>query len=146
LKGSYEKFSYELPGADDKTTIDFVATLDQQFTITPKFTAQVFAFYESPTYFLISQYKESYVVNAGLSYAMLNGKGKLTFNARDIFNSEKDRYHTAFLNLDLTAVDKIPTRFFGLTFTYNFGNLSLKSSQKNKSSEEQRRLRESSEN
>jgi outer membrane receptor protein involved in Fe transport len=146
LKGSYEKFRYELPGAEDKTTFDFVATLDQQFTITPKFTAQVFAFYESPTYFLISQYKESYVVNAGLSYAMLNGKGKLTFNARDIFNSEKDRYHTAFLNLDLTAVDKIPTRFFGLTFTYNFGNLSLKSSQKNKSSEEQRRLRESSEN
>lgn len=131
INASYERYVYTGASPLRKSTIDFLSSLMQRFTITPKLNAQITGSYESSAFFAISQYKPLYTVGGGISYSVLNKKGSIRFLASDIFNTDNNRYRTTFANLDLTSRDKRGSRFFSLAFSYSFGNTAVKAPRKN---------------
>jgi hypothetical protein len=138
----HDQFDYYAAGAINKGSFALEGIMTQSFTISPKLSAQLEGIYQSPTYFVISQYKADYYFNAGLRYSVLNNKGSISLSARDIFNTDVDKIYSNYLNLDITQRDKYATRFFGITFNYRFGTSSIKAH--SNTTEEQKRLGSSS--
>lgn len=120
----HEKYTYLLDTVAAKTTNGFNIYLNQDFKITPRLTAQWYNSYESAAYYVISQYKALYYMNAGLSYSILKNKGSIKLTATDIFNSYYNYFHTNYANLDITQKEKLGSRFIMATFTYHFGTSS----------------------
>ena len=134
----HEKYTYALDTVAARTTNGFNIYLSQNFKLSPKWTLQLYDQYESATYFVISQYRPLFYMNAGLSYSIMHNKGSIRLAATDIFNTYYNRYHTNYANLDITERDKIGARFVTATFTYHFGSSSLKA--RNNNTDEQKRL------
>jgi iron complex outermembrane receptor protein len=141
-QGTYEHYAYTIPGAASVGTWDLLVRLTQNFSITKKFKAEVNGSYETPTYFGIKYYREQYFFSAGLSHNVLHDQGILRLAVSDIFNTQIDRYNTRFINLDLRGREKVGSRFVTATFTYRFGNNTLKAARKRTGgiSDEQTRL------
>ena len=139
-----EKYDYKPDTIARRAGNGITLYLDQSFKITSKLSAQWYNAYESPTYFAISHYATLYYMNAGLRYLILKDNGSIRLAASDIFNTYYNRYHTNYTNLDLNARDKIGTRFITATFTYRFGNSSVKTGRGSSANDEQKRLGSSS--
>ncbi|RCH54341.1 hypothetical protein DJ568_13710 [Mucilaginibacter hurinus] len=146
LEATYERYYYNIPGAKNRKAYDLIVRVNQTFTITPKLRAELNAFYETPTFFGIKDYREQYFINAGLGYTILRNQGNIKLAVSDIFNTQVDRYSSRFLNLDLRGREKPGTRFITATFTYRFGNTLLRNARKRSggATEEQGRLSGSS--
>ncbi|GAA4327938.1 outer membrane beta-barrel family protein [Mucilaginibacter gynuensis] len=129
LSGSIEKYTYNAETAQTKHAYDMLLQVNQTFVITPELKAEFNGSYETPTYFGIKSYREQYYFSAGLSQA-INTYGSVKLAMSDIFNTYVDRYNTRFMNLDLKGREKAGTRFVTLSFTYRFGNQSVKSARK----------------
>ncbi|GAA4923030.1 outer membrane beta-barrel family protein [Mucilaginibacter defluvii] len=127
---SHSRYFYKEAGAGNKHAYDFLTQVNQSFNITDKFKAEVNANYETPTYFGIKNYREQYYFSAGMSHAILHDQGTIRLAMSDIFNTQIDRYDTRFLNLNMRGREKPGTRFVTATFTYRFGNNSLKAARK----------------
>jgi outer membrane receptor protein involved in Fe transport len=137
LTGLHDQYNYFAADQPNRGSLALEATLSQDFTITKKLSAQLETIYQSPTYFVINSYREDYFVNAGLRYAIAKN-ASLSLTASDIFNTDVDKIHSDYRNLDITQRDKRPTRFIGFTFSYHFGTSSLKN--RNNTTDEQKRL------
>lgn len=141
----HERYVYNTDTIARKNTNGLILTLNQNFKLSSKLTAQLTGDYETPTYYVISQFKTSYYLNAGLSYSILHNEGKIRLAFSDILNSDYlNRYHTNYANLDLTGREKIGSRFIQASFTYHFGNVSQKARAAKDNSDEQKRLGSSS--
>ncbi|MDB5135980.1 MAG: TonB-dependent receptor [Mucilaginibacter sp.] len=135
----HDKYVYAQDTVAKRSTSAFTFNLNQNFKLTSKLSALLHGYYESPSYFAISQYKEGYYVNAGFSYSVLNNNGRIRLVFNDIFNTDNlNRYHTNYTNLDLTARDKVGSRFIQATFTYHIGSVKSRAGKDN--IEEQKRL------
>jgi iron complex outermembrane receptor protein len=141
LEGGYDRYVY---GADSarKSTYDVTVDLTQTFNITSKLKAEVAGEYNSATYYGITQLWAQAFVRAGISQSILDNNGTIKLAVSDIFNSDRYRYSSHYLNLDLTGNEKPGTRFITATFTYRFGKQSVKSarSRVGGSFDEQKRL------
>ena len=138
LQGGHDRYVYKIESAGSKKTIWASIDLNQDFKITSKLSAEAIWHYETPSYFVISQYKSLYWLNAGVTYAVLNNKGSVKLAASDIFNTNYNRYQTKFANLNMASSDRVGTRFITLSFIYHFGNSAARSH--TKTTEEQKRL------
>jgi len=128
LDASYERIkAYPKYGNLNKGTQAVKFFSRQRFTLPDNFTAEVSGKYEAPTFYGIYLFKADYYVSVDVSKQILNKNGTLTFSANDVFNTYRDRSTINYQNLNMTVYDKIETRLFKLTFTYRFGNVSLKS-------------------
>jgi iron complex outermembrane receptor protein len=136
--GYHEKYVYYGDTVASKTTNNFQASLNQNFKITSKLTAQLYNIYYSPSYFVISQYQALSYMNAGISYAIMQNKGSIKLAVSDIFNSNFNKYQTNYANLDIYSRDKQGSRFVTATFTYHFGSSPARSH--NNTPDEQKRL------
>jgi iron complex outermembrane recepter protein len=136
----HERYAYNTDTVAKKNTNGIIFFLNQNFKLSSKLSAQLNSDYESPTYYVISQYQALYYLSAGFRYSILNNNGSIRLSASDIFNTDMNKYHTNYTNLDLTAKDKAGSRFIQATFTYHFGNSSVKTHANKDSSEEQKRL------
>jgi iron complex outermembrane receptor protein len=136
----HEQYVYNTDTVAKKVTNGFILLLNQNFKLSNKLSAQLNGDYESPTYYVINQYTALYYLSAGLRYSILKNNGSIRLAVSDIFNTNIDQYHTNYTNLDLTGKDKTATRFIQATFTYHFGNSSVKTHTNKDSSEEQKRL------
>ena len=134
----HEKYVYSHDTVATKQTNGVTISLNQSFKITPKLSLQWVNYYESPTYYIISQYKKLYYMDAGLTYSILEKRGTLRLVATDIFNTWYNMYHTSYANLNITEKDKQGSRFVTATFTYRFGASSAR--RRSSNSDEQRRL------
>jgi len=134
----HEKYTYTLDTVPAKTTNGFNIYLNQSIKLSSKLSLQLYDEYESATYYIISQYEPLFFMNAGLSYSILNNKGSVKLAVNDIFNTDFNKYHTNYANLDITERDKLGTRFIMGTFTYHFGSSSPRI--RNNNTEEQKRL------
>ncbi|HTK18899.1 MAG TPA: outer membrane beta-barrel family protein [Mucilaginibacter sp.] len=144
LDASHERYSYKNYPVPDKTTNNFNINVTQNFKLTSKLSAQLVNDYESPTYYVISQYKYLAWTNVGLRYTILNNKGAIRLAVNDVFNSYFNKYTTTFNGLDIFSRDKVGSRFVTATFTYHFGSTPART--KTKTTEEQKRLNGSAEN
>jgi iron complex outermembrane receptor protein len=139
LNTEYERYVYYADSAIKKTW-DIEVQADQNFTIAEGLKAELYSSWESPTYYGIKQYKPQYVVNAGISKAILDNNGSIKLAVSDIFNTLSDRYTSNYLNLDLTGREKPGTRFVIATFSYRFGKKSVKVKHDDTVPAEQKRL------
>jgi iron complex outermembrane receptor protein len=145
---AYQRYvSYPQYGYLNKGTQDIIVSGTQRFTITPTFSAEIFANYESPAFYGISQFKSNYYVDAGVSKQLFDKRASLRLSATDIFNTKRDRYSTNYENLDMYTVDKVESQVVKLSFTYRFGKTSLRSTVHHAGNEEeQKRLNGGGEN
>ena len=142
--GSHDRYDYKTDTVAGKKNNWANVNVNQTFKLTSKLSTQLIVEYESPTYYVISQYNTLYRVDAGMSYSILKGNGRIRLAVSDIFNSDYNRYFTNFGNLDIAARDKVGTRFVSATFTYHFGSSSARG--RTQTTEEQKRLGSSNEN
>jgi len=141
LDASYQRIqAYPNYGALNKGTqwISFSST--QRLKLSETFTAEVSGDYESPAFYGIGQFKADYYVNAGLAKKVLKN-GRVSFEVSDIFNTHRDLQSINYQNLYMTVYDKVETRVFRLSFTYRFGNVSLKTAARRKSGNEDEQRR-----
>lgn len=144
LDASYQRIqAYPSYGTLNKGTQLLSFTSTQRFKLTETFAAEVFGDYESPAFYGIGQFKADYYVRASLAKKVLNNNGRISFDVSDIFNTHRDRSTISYQNLNMTIYDKIETRIFRLSFTYHFGNVSLKAAARRKSGNEDEQRRAS---
>nr|WP_255486974.1 TonB-dependent receptor [Mucilaginibacter sp. SP1R1] len=131
LDASYQHYvAYAVNGSFNKGSQDIIFNSTQNFAVSSTIAAEVSGRYESPTLYGVNQLKQSYTVNAGIGKQLFNKRGNLKLTVIDIFNSDRDRYHTQYQNVDLTGINKRETRRVLLNFTYRFGKSSVKSASK----------------
>jgi outer membrane receptor protein involved in Fe transport len=142
LDASYQRYTaYAVNGYFNKGMQDIIFNTTQNFTLSSTILAEVTGRYESPTLYGVNELKQSYTVNAGISKQILKKRGSLKLNVIDVFNSDRERYHILYQNIDLMGINKRETRRVMLNFTYRFGKTSVKSATKHNTGgdEEQRR-------
>ncbi len=127
---SYDRYAYSARDAVHRNAFDLFVQANQYFTVGKNYKAELNATYDTPTYFGIKNYREQYYFSAGISRSILNNRGSVKLAVSDIFNTQIERYSSRYLNLNLTGREKPGTRFISATFTYRFGNNSLKAARK----------------
>lgn len=83
------------------------------------------AFY-SPMAIGAYRFQSQFETGAGVSKSIMEGKGTLTLNVSDIFNTNKRRYTTSSFGAAASTRDNSETRFVKLTFVWKFGNAKVK--------------------
>ena len=148
LDASYQRYvAYPQNGDLNKGTQDVILSSNQNLKISNTIAAEIVGYYETPSFYGISQFKANYYVDAFISKQLFNKKGSLKLSMTDIFNTRRDRYSTNYENLNLAATDKTETQVVKLTFTYRFGKTSLKTTPHRTGNEEdQKRLNNGNEN
>lgn len=135
---THDRYHYNQVGVAPRTNNEVIFSLNQNFKITPKLSAQLVNLYDSPTYFAISQYTAQYVTNAAVSYSVLKNKGSIKLGVSDVFNGFYNQYHSNYANLNITEKDKNGSRFVTATFVYHFGTSSARN--RANTTDEQKRL------
>jgi iron complex outermembrane recepter protein len=140
LDASYQRYvAYPQNGNLDKGTQDIIFDSGQHFTISNTISAELDGHYESPNFYGINQIKANYYINASIGKQLFNNRGSLKLNATDIFNTQRDRSHTDYQNLDMSSVNKRESQVVRLTFTYRFGKTSLKAISHNTGNEDEQK-------
>lgn len=142
VDASYLRYkAYPVNGNFDKASQYITANSTQNFAISSTISAEISGRYESPTLYGINRLKETYSINAGISKQLFNKRGSIKANVTDIFNTDRDRNHAVYQNVDLSGTDKKETRIFRISFSYRFGKSTVKSALKHDTgnADEQRR-------
>ncbi|MBL4675795.1 MAG: outer membrane beta-barrel protein [Mucilaginibacter sp.] len=143
VDASYQRYIADAKYGDfDRSTSDVWITTTQTFKLGSKLSAELYGFYETPTIYGINNFKSAYYANAGLSMPVLNKLGKLSLSVTDIFKTRRDRAYTTYQNLNRATVDWREYRIVSLSFSYRFGNTSVKGAARHStgSEEEQKRI------
>lgn len=144
IDASHERYIYKNYNVPGKSTNNANINITQNFKVTSKLSAQLINEYQSPTYYVISQYQYLAWTNVGLRYSILKDKGAIRLAVSDVFNSYFNKYTTTFNGLDIFSRDRVGSRFVTAAFTYHFGSTPMRT--KTKTTEEQKRLNGSTEN
>jgi hypothetical protein len=96
------------------------------------FNALLNLHYETPLAYAIYQFESLYFTNLGISKSIFKKAGSIRFTATDIFNTNSSRYRSNAYNLDLYGKEKRETQSFRLSFSYKFGNTSIKGERRRK--------------
>jgi len=140
----HEKYAYTLNSVPSRLTNGFNIYLTQNFKLSQRLNLQLYDKYESSSYYIISRYQPLFYMNAGISYSILHNKGTLRLTATDIFNTDYNKYHTNYANLDIKERDQLSDHFITVAFSYHFGSSNPKVRSRN--TQEQNRLGDGSEN
>jgi iron complex outermembrane receptor protein len=141
LDVSYQRIKAYYPGTLNKGTQDIIATSTQTFKLNNTLSLQLIGKYESPTFYGINELKSVYIISGAVSQQLFNKNGSLKLYVNDIFNSKRDYGMINYLNLNATIYNKEETRWVKLSFSYRFGNISLKGNAKHKAGNEDEQLR-----
>ncbi|WP_295667426.1 TonB-dependent receptor [uncultured Mucilaginibacter sp.] len=127
LDASYQRYvAYPQNGNLNKGTKDIILSGSQSFKISNSISAGLIGFYESPSFYGISQFKANYYADGYISTQLFDKRGTLKLSMTDIFNTLRDRFNTNYQNLNFSVVDKIETQVLKLAFTYRFGKTAFK--------------------
>jgi outer membrane receptor protein involved in Fe transport len=118
-----------IPGQSD---FSWSANVLANFLLTKTFSGQITAEYESSQ--LIAQGKENakYTVDLGVRKTFLDRKLSLSMNVRDLLNSDKNKSTTSGSGFYQNSSSYFHGRMFGVTLSYNFGNMKAKQSEMKK--------------
>lgn len=100
------------------------ATTNYRFT--PLFSLQARFEYEAPRIMAQGKGIDNYVIDAGLKLDVLNRKGSIMFNARDLLNQRRFGGYTQSNGVYRYFEYRWMRRTFMLSFSYRFGNQTLK--------------------
>jgi len=98
------------------------------FALPKKWKAELQAYYSTPIASGIYNIDGMLQVNIGLSKPIMNGKGTLACNVKDVFNTFEYRINTLYNGGTIHTYNKNESRFVNLVFTYKFGNNKVRAS------------------
>lgn len=106
----------------------FMAQLQQQFKWGKGWAAEMSGFYRSKSLEGVIFIQPIVQVNAGFSKQVLNNKGSVRLNFRDIFAGSVFKGYSKYSNVDASFKDVNDSRSVSLSFTYRFSKGKLKAS------------------
>lgn len=101
------------------------------------FRAEILENYQSSLVYGLYLVKPQYNIDAGISRAFADKKINLKLSVSDIFNMRRNDVNSVFQANNIYIRQKNETRIARLTFTYNFGNSSIKSRNRQTGSSEE---------
>ena len=105
------------------------------YRFTPIFSLQARFDYRAPRVMAQGKTIENYVIDAALKLDVLNSKGSLMLNARDLLNQRRFGGFTTSNGVYRYFEHRWMRRTFTLSFSYRFGNQSLKREDRNRRNE-----------
>nr|MBC7612501.1 outer membrane beta-barrel protein [Pseudopedobacter sp.] len=134
LQNYYEFFKYTstFSGEVKNRSFSGLYNLNATFKLPKGYNALLNLHYETPLAYAIYQFKPLYFANFGLSKSIFKKAGNVRFTFTDIFDTNSYRYSSNLYNLDLVAKEKRETRSLRLSFSYKFGNTTVKGERKRK--------------
>ena len=106
----------------------FMAQVQQQFKWGKGWAAELSGFYRSKSLEGVIFIQPIAQVNAGLSKQVLNNKGSIRLNFKDIFAGSVFKGYSKYSNVDATFKNVNDNRTAGISFTYRFNKGKLKAS------------------
>ena len=144
LTAFYNKFysEYSAESVIDRTSWATNAYVSNNFTIKKGVRAELSGNYQSPMNYGIIDMKAQWGIDAGLNMSVLDGKGRISFNVNDIFNTRRFGGTIRQGNVDATINNKWESRRVFVSFSYNFGNNEVKPNRRRRTatSDEQNRV------
>lgn len=139
--------SYRSPYMDGELDTDqfsYNFYVANNFNLPGGFKAELTGYYQSKFIYSIFEGKPQYNVDFGLNKSIMDGKGKLSLNVNDIFNTRQFEASIRQDDLNLDLVNKNESRRVNLTFTYSFGNSEVKPARRRKTAtdDEQSRVKQ----
>jgi len=140
VSGTYQEFRTAHMSENQRQDIyGYTANITNTIDMPREFLLELSGFYQSKSSDGIMQFKPLGAVNAGIQKKIASGQGTLRLSADDLFSTNLWKYSTRIpgVNLDTSGIYDFNTRNIKLSFTWNFGNSSLKSVNVSTGSEEE---------
>jgi hypothetical protein len=122
-----------------------VVNIQNQFKLGKKWNAELSGFYRTPGVDGVFQIKGFGMMNTGVTWQVLKGKGTLRFSVRDVLYTQKIKGDIKYSNIDAHFQQRRDSRQAALGFTYRFSKGKINGNgQKRKpggASEEQSRIK-----
>lgn len=115
FKGSKE---YDIKPVDG---VNWDANLSGNLRLSKNFSMQSRARYNAPSYRAQGKSDGNFVMDTGLKLDVLDSKGSILFNVRDLFNQRKWSGYTETAQFYQDYENRWMSRSFMLTFNYRFG-------------------------
>ena len=113
-------------------------TMNNSFRLDDRWSAEAGAEYESKRRFVSSEFGAYYLVNLAVRRSLFQGRGSLTLNAHNIFQSEGSNSTDRYTGLYQLTEASFYTRFVSVGISYRWGRGKLTRSAARSSSEEER--------
>ncbi len=118
----YNRFKgSEAFGLPERDGINWNANLSSNIKIMGDLSAQVRANYYAPSVLAQGRSIGNFVTDAALRWSILNNKGSLLLNVRDVFNQRRFGGYTETEQFIRNFRDRRSLRMAMLTFSYRFG-------------------------
>jgi hypothetical protein len=134
FNGQAGNFSLNNPGI---LTIYFSA--NNSFPVTDKLSTEVDFEYNSKRQLITSSFGAYSTLNIGFKQQLFSGRGSVSLNARNVFQSENHNAIDHYENLYQYSYFRFYTRAVRLSFTYRFGNGKVAKRSESGSEDEQKR-------
>lgn len=121
--------SYRSPFMDGQLDLEqfsYNFYVANNFNLPGEWKAELTGFYQSRFLESIFESKPIYVVDLGVSKDILDGKGKISVNVNDLFDTRRFRAQIRQADLNLDLINKNESRRVNVTFSYNLGNSEVK--------------------
>jgi hypothetical protein len=128
LGSFYAKYDAQSFGNAVNSRVTGYINTTNTFALPKKWKAELQAYYSTPIASGIYNIDGMLQVNIGLSKPIMNGKGTLACNVKDIFNTFEYRINTLYNGGTIHTYNKNESRFVNLVFTYKFGNNKVRAS------------------
>lgn len=127
LDGSYDKVNSTTQNLNySSERFSWSGTTDQTFTLPKNFRVQLTAMYYSPSISGLARTLSGSQIDAGINKTFMDKKATISFKVRDIFFGNRYRSVLQYNNINTTWQNEWESRRFTLGFTYQFGNMKIK--------------------
>lgn len=110
-----------LNGVFDQQQWNVLSFLQLAYRFDSKWVFEVSGYYTSKSLHEFALIESKGSLNLSLQRTVLGGKGKINLNANDILYTDQTRARIHYQDIDITLRQRIESRNFRLSFTYNFG-------------------------
>jgi Outer membrane protein beta-barrel family/CarboxypepD_reg-like domain len=125
-----------LGGTFNQGRWNWLGYINVNVKIAKSLSAEINGFYMTKSQQEFLAFNPQGSLSIGLSQKVMNGKGKITLSANDIFYSEQGSGTIKYQDIDLYYAQRVSSRNLRLGFTYSFGNDILKASRNRKTGSE----------
>lgn len=116
-------------GIKGSSNLSWSANVLANFMLSKTFSGQITGEYESPQIIAQGTEDANFSIDLGVRKTFLNRKFSLSFNVRDLFNSDRHRSTTSGNGFSQKSENYFHGRMFGVNLSYNFGNMKPKQSE-----------------
>ena len=109
-----------------QSNVSWSANVLANFMLSKTFSGQITAEYDSPQIIAQGTQNAKYSVDLGVRQTFLNRDLSVSLNVRDLFNSNKSNTTTSGTGFSQYSSSYFHGRMFGITASYNFGNMKPK--------------------